>query len=487
VCKGLTSEFGPEVVPILLHTTLAPHMICEAARFCPPSDEWEDQPAAVARSLNLPEHLATPVNTVYTANGGVRILHLSDIHWDDFYAEGSIADCPEPLCCRPWSTNGVRKAGKWGDYNCDLSEALFDAMLQELASITPPFNAVVWTGDNPPHDVWNETQTGQLERIKKVTQKLSQAFPKIPVFPAIGNHDTFPVDQFNRHPKDAAHYDDFEWLTGSLASFWSHWLPSDAVNTLASGGYYTALIMPGFRVIALNSQWGDIINFYLYLLEDQNTEQFSWFVQVLTAAEAAGEKVIIIGHIPPGEAAIKQVSTYATDYVQIVNRFSTTIVGQFYGHTHDDEFEVITNGTHATGTVFLAPSVTTYTYHEPSYRIYEFDNTFTLVNFEQYITNLTLANELDKPAWYLEYTAKEEYQMPDLSPASWAQLVEQFKYNDALFQTYYSNFHTQVLNSKCEGDCKIDKICSCQPTHELYIQCYAQLVVSSRSSASAKQ
>ena len=30
-----------------------------------------------------------------------RILHLSDIHWDQNYTVGLTNDCGEPICCRP--------------------------------------------------------------------------------------------------------------------------------------------------------------------------------------------------------------------------------------------------------------------------------------------------------------------------------------------------------------------------------------------------
>jgi len=30
-----------------------------------------------------------------------RILHLSDIHWDQNYTVGLSKNCGEPICCRP--------------------------------------------------------------------------------------------------------------------------------------------------------------------------------------------------------------------------------------------------------------------------------------------------------------------------------------------------------------------------------------------------
>ena len=50
------------------------------------------------------------------------------------------------------------------------------------------------------------------------------------------------------------------------------------------------------------------------------------------------------------------------------------MVGQFFGHTHDDEFQIFFNGTEAINMAFLAPSETTLDGINPAYRIYEMDS-----------------------------------------------------------------------------------------------------------------
>ena len=30
----------------------------------------------------------------------MNVLHISDLHWDRMYMEGTNAECGEPLCCR---------------------------------------------------------------------------------------------------------------------------------------------------------------------------------------------------------------------------------------------------------------------------------------------------------------------------------------------------------------------------------------------------
>lgn len=43
-------------------------------------------------------------------------------------------------------------AGYYGDFSCDTSPGLLEAMLQAAASLNPDY--VFLTGDDPPHNVW---------------------------------------------------------------------------------------------------------------------------------------------------------------------------------------------------------------------------------------------------------------------------------------------------------------------------------------------
>lgn len=66
--------------------------------------------------------------------------------------------------------------------------------------------------------------------------------------------------------------------------------------------------------------------------------ELQWLIYELQTAEFSGEKVHIIGHIPPGHSDCLKV--WSRNYYAIVNRYEATITAQFFGHTHYDEFEV---------------------------------------------------------------------------------------------------------------------------------------------------
>lgn len=59
----------------------------------------------------------------------LRIIHISDIHYDENYLHGGINNCPNPTCCRRSAgvaPDPANRAGPWGDYSvriiCDANE-----------------------------------------------------------------------------------------------------------------------------------------------------------------------------------------------------------------------------------------------------------------------------------------------------------------------------------------------------------------------------
>ena len=88
------------------------------------------------------------------------MLHLSDIHLDHKYRVGSLATCDSYLCCREemgFPTDPADQAGLWGAYFCDLPIRTFRAMLEDIIeNHGDEIDGVFWTGDNSPHDVWEQ-------------------------------------------------------------------------------------------------------------------------------------------------------------------------------------------------------------------------------------------------------------------------------------------------------------------------------------------
>jgi sphingomyelin phosphodiesterase len=96
-----------------------------------PRHNWKLHVPPVIKSFAEP--MLPPLDSVPM----LKVLQISDTHFDPYYQEGTNADCNEPLCCRV--TNGFSKshvtaAGKWGDYRkCDTPRRLLENALQHIA------------------------------------------------------------------------------------------------------------------------------------------------------------------------------------------------------------------------------------------------------------------------------------------------------------------------------------------------------------------
>mmetsp|Transcript_9580 Transcript_9580/g.16092 ORF Transcript_9580/g.16092 Transcript_9580/m.16092 type:complete len:165 (-) Transcript_9580:931-1425(-) len=126
----------------------------------------------------------------------IKVALISDIHIDYDYTEGMDSDCGMPLCCR--SDSGVpsdpqNAAGKWGDYSCDVPEKTVKNMLEEVRDTIQP-DVVFWLGDSIPHNVESLNLDSNVHIMKNVTATVADLLQDYRVFPAIGNHDTYPQD-----------------------------------------------------------------------------------------------------------------------------------------------------------------------------------------------------------------------------------------------------------------------------------------------------
>lgn len=63
----------------------------------------------------------------------LKVLHLSDTHYDPWYVVGSNANCDEPLCCRDgYAAATINAAGKWGGYKCDVPLRTLENLLDHI-------------------------------------------------------------------------------------------------------------------------------------------------------------------------------------------------------------------------------------------------------------------------------------------------------------------------------------------------------------------
>ncbi|KAK7076989.1 Sphingomyelin phosphodiesterase [Halocaridina rubra] len=402
----------------------------------------------------------------------LKVLHLADTHYDPFYLPGSNAECGEKYyCCREESgpvESPEDAAGKWGDYrNCDAPQWLLQAMYDHIKATHQDLDFIIWTGDLIPHNVWNTTRDGNLQIIRDCVQMIADNFPGIPVFPAIGNHESHPVNAFPQPYIDNEY--DISWLYDEIRTLWSTWLPPEVAQSVAYSAYYSTLIKPGLRVLSINTNYCYGFNWWLIYDDVDPGTELDWMAKELDAAEAAGEKVYLISHIPPGHDDCTK--TWSHEYNKIVFRYESTIAGLFYGHTHKDHFMMFYDPVETTRpyhVAYIAQSQTPYHKLNPGYKVYTIDgeyqgSSYRVLDHENWILDLDEVNQSDNPRFFQLYTAKDTYNMTDLTPASWNSLVTQMKEpNSTLFDMFYYHYSKAARpyqEEGCDEGCKSKLLC----------------------------
>ncbi|XP_077596610.1 sphingomyelin phosphodiesterase [Stigmatopora nigra] len=482
VCRNITELFRDDFIRALQESLLWPTEAC-AVLVGPSCGKFD---IYAPWNVTLPKDPKPPVKPPVPPKPGSpksRVLFLTDIHWDKEYVTGSAADCKEPLCCRndsyspPWRRE---PAGYWGTYSkCDLPLWTVENLLQNVAR-SGPWDWAYWTGDIPAHNVWSQTRKQQLSELTVITRIIQKYLPNVTVYPAIGNHESTPVNSF---PPPFVHGNrSSTWLYDTMAGEWSQWLPEQALKTLRYGGFYTVEIQPGLRLVSLNMNFCARENFWLMVNSTDPANQLQWLVHILQSSEDKGEKVHIIGHIPPSLC----LSSWSWNYYHIINRYESTITGQFFGHTHFDEFQMFYDTeslSRPLGVAFIAPSVTTYINLNPGYRVYYVDGNYggssrLVVDHETYILNLTEANQQwgkpqDNPKWTLLYRATEAYGLTSLFPSELEALVRGFLSDDHLFQGFWYFRHKGHVSEPCKETCKTAIVCLLRSgRYDMLLQCH---------------
>ena len=134
------------------------------------------------------------------------------------------------------------------------------------------------------------------------------------------------------------------------------------------------MISDNLRIISINANFCNNFNFWLLLNFNDPHHHLHWLYRQLHKAELNKEKVFIIGHIAPGLHSC--LGRWSHEYNRLVKRFRYTISGQFFGHTHLDEFEVFFKDAKPINMAYLAPSQTPWMDKgiNPAYRIYLIDS-----------------------------------------------------------------------------------------------------------------
>lgn len=317
---------------------------------------------------------------------GNIFFHISDIHLDLQYSENSPANCVigdllTTRCCRKNSIAKYpyRNASKWGDYNCDTPELLFNLTLSSMNKLEPNPDFIIMSGDIVGHH-----DLEQNWRLNKDTMIIGMSliqsyFPNTLILSSIGNHDTYPIDQL--YPNNIEYNQFIHSLWGRNSSY------------LYKIGNVT--------IVSLNTLYYEKYNIFKKFGDNG---QFEWFENILKHTK----NVWIIGHIFPFcEEATKE---YSKKMVELIMKYNVKY--QFWGHTHYDQFIIYPN---KSGIGWIVPSVMP-DKHASSFRMYEWDGINKITNYWNFVSNLS--------GNYEEYyNAKEEYNLDGMEIEDWIKII----------------------------------------------------------------
>jgi hypothetical protein len=329
-------------------------------------------------------------------------------------------------------------------------------------------------------------------------QLLHQSFHGSPVFVSIGNHEMFPINQFNGPGVDS-------WLYTNVSALWTEWINNPYVvhdtvppsSLLAFAGYYTTLIKPGLRLIVINTGFMQTDNWYLQWTSTARdiANQLSWLENVLQQALQLRESVYIMQHLP--------LSHFDNSYLQnayyaVYQKYASIIKATFCGHTHLDTYHVLSTYSsnnnnnnndnndnimeavayseeqeleeyldeYLEGDIddeidiqstkipfaveFNAGAVTTFGGKYPEFRVFQYNRaSFEILDYYQYIFNISEANA--HPAWTNHtwitlYEMKRDFGMgEDFSAQAFVNVALSFADQQTLFEKYEYHYRGGYL------------------------------------------
>ena len=279
VCSGAIRDMAKIVVFNMRHSIFNPNYFCARSigvcsspvyRTLKPEDYVNrvlaDKPEII-KNNDFHDKLYDQIHADPKPRKTVKVLHLSDPHLDFEYFEGTNAECGKPVCCRVEDglpSKPEHAAGKYGHKNCDAPSIVAESAFEFLTTLSDDEkpDLILWTGDNTPHDVWEQSVEQNAFYTVKVTEFLEKHLPNIPVISALGNHEFFPVNVMKIHETDPT--------ISSLANVWAPYLDPEAVELFSKYGYYSQKVRldnPAWKdvkVISINSEQCNNMNWYLW-------------------------------------------------------------------------------------------------------------------------------------------------------------------------------------------------------------------------------
>eukprot|EP01095_Lingulamoeba_sp_RSL-Kostka_P017246 TRINITY_DN8854_c0_g1_i2.p1 TRINITY_DN8854_c0_g1~~TRINITY_DN8854_c0_g1_i2.p1 ORF type:complete len:330 (-),score=72.47 TRINITY_DN8854_c0_g1_i2:52-1041(-) len=298
----------------------------------------------------------------------------------------------------------------------------------------------------------------RLDAIEIGSQLIRQFYPNTTILPSIGNNDCF-LDYWLFNPRFRPNI----WLETLYNKAWGEEayfsIPSDQKHNFVHGGFYSYNLTDDVMLLNLNTIWysGSHQPDFNETTHSDPGKQFEWLESTLESLQNTNKKAYIMGHILPTDSEWH--STYLKKYVEIIDKYHSVIIQQFFGHTHEDQFGEFPNLSQpsiALSTYLVAPSLTPKNENNPSFRIVSYNRTNLVpIDYDQYYNNLVKTMFTGTVNFELEYRFSDIYSQPTLNVTSINNVINNIKDNAVLY-TLWNGFKHVSYDSGYVGDvCKM--------------------------------
>jgi sphingomyelin phosphodiesterase acid-like 3 len=416
----------------------------------------------------------------------VRALMLSDIHIDPFADPAKVARLnAAPATEWPAILGAPESPTQAKDFaalqaacptrGVDTSYVLWHSSLTAMHTDAARAQFVTLSGDLLAHsfDCMYKTLLPKAsaaeydafaeKTVRTIVSTLRATMPGVPLYIAMGNNDSGCSD----YQLDATH----DAFLGLVAKVAAEALPTadraGVLRDFSAGGYYNVPLtaVPHTRLLVLD----DVFFSGKYTTCSGKSDpapaaaQLSWLASQLTDARQHGERVWVMGHIPPGVdlystvrkssnvcAGTKPQMFLASESLpELLARNADVVRLAIFGHTHDDEMRLLTPGGDSTGAapghgvpLKIVASITPINGNRPSFTLATIDPaSATLTDYTVFMaSNLTGVGT----TWSPEYSYSTTYHEPGFDAASLAELIAGFQADPAAkseaSQAYLRNY-----------------------------------------------
>lgn len=165
-----------------------------------------------------------------------------------------------PCCCM--NNTGLAApnetaAGYWGNsLGCDLPLWTYEETLRQIAANHgSELDFAFFTGDSPPHDIWQQSKESNFAHTQALVEKWKQYLPNVPLYVCMGNHESYPVNEFPTSTESSPDWDG-EWLYGGYGDLIAEYLTPEALATFRENGFYSIRPQPNLKIISVNNNFG---------------------------------------------------------------------------------------------------------------------------------------------------------------------------------------------------------------------------------------